>query len=148
AGPLLSGSPTDHLAVDKSPIPATHIAHLRVRRIDFEHAVMARDIQMAAVPGQLNVAVVRPADDTMGALLEDVFLVFVISLGNGECDSRGLHGSPPSRRRTGGPTFAQDPRTVVHVLCQYWFRVPGRPRSRRGQGRVPPGPVGDGAVGR
>ena len=69
-GRLLAGALTNLLPVDESAVTTPEITYLNVRWIDFKHTVMAGNVQVTAAPGQLNVAIVRPPDDTMARLLK------------------------------------------------------------------------------
>jgi hypothetical protein len=81
--------------VDIGAVAAAEVTDADLRRIDVEQAVMARDEAVVGVAGEAHLAILRPADEAGGALIEYKLLTAEFALGDLEEDlgrHRGLTG--------------------------------------------------------
>src|SRR5262245_33118086 len=74
AGELAHTPLADVLAVEVRPVAAAQVAHLEDRRVDLQDAVVPRHLHELQCCRELNVAVVRAADDAASRLGELVLL--------------------------------------------------------------------------
>src|SRR5262249_33759939 len=86
--------------------------------------------------GHRDIAILGPADDAPGRLLENIFLLREITLDDGERDPRGLHTHGPFKKRSPRLPRRSDTRDAVAAM-------PGTPLAEApGAKNQPPHRVG------
>ena len=75
--------------IDPRAVAAAEIVYSDRRRLHFQTAMVAGDIRVEAIGGHGDVAILGPANDVPGRLLEDIFLLRQVAVDDGKRDPRG-----------------------------------------------------------